>query len=64
MIDHIRTLWWMTRRRECWDVGLYWREWKLSARYTWYDGPIYQLWLGPLVIALHCMDLKPENTAA
>ena len=59
--DHLRTIWWMMRRRECWYVGLLWREWKLSAMADWYDGPIYQIWIGPLVVALDCMDLKPET---
>jgi len=26
-----------------------WREWGFSLTYDWYDGPFWQLWLGPLV---------------
>jgi hypothetical protein len=62
MIDHVRTLWWMSRRRECWFSRIYWRDWRWSITYDWYDGPIYQVWLGPLVIALDCVRLKPETT--
>lgn len=52
MIDHIRTLWWMLRRREYWNFGVTWSEWHLDATYTWYDGPIFQVRAGPFWFAL------------
>jgi hypothetical protein len=47
-----RTLLWMLRRPECWDGGVTWREWGVGFDYTWYDGPIFQLRVGPFWFGL------------
>ena len=49
---HWRTLLWMLIRPEHWDGGVTWREWRLSFDYTWYDGPIFQLCIGPFWFGL------------
>lgn len=49
---HPITLLAMMADRNCWYCGLSWREWKLSASYDWYDGPLFQLWVGPFWITL------------
>lgn len=49
------TLWWMMRRREYWHCGTTWTEWRLSALYTWYDGPIFQVRVGPFWVCLSCI---------
>ena len=49
---NIRTLIWMAKRPEYWDVMWTWREWRLEARYDYYDGPLWQVRIGPLCILL------------
>lgn len=49
---HPLTLWAMLTDPSTWDGGVTWREWKLDALYAWYDGPIFQLRVGPFWIAL------------
>ena len=48
------TLFWMMARRKCWHFDFDLKEWRLRADYTWYDGPIFQLWVGPLCVWLIC----------
>lgn len=48
----IQTLLWMMARRECWWFSFDLKEWRLRADYTWYDGPIWQLWVGPACVTI------------
>lgn len=45
-----QTLLWMACRREYWNFD--WAEWRFRFDYTWYDGPIFQFWIGPAVFTL------------
>lgn len=47
-----RSLLWMMRRRECWHGGFDLKEWRWGGNYTWYDGPMWHLFVGPLWIAI------------
>lgn len=38
--------------RRCWNCGVTLKEWRLRWTYTWYDGPIWQLEVGPFWVAL------------
>lgn len=49
---HPLTLLSMMADRECWECGVFWREWRLEASYTWYDGPLFHVYIGPLWIGL------------
>lgn len=49
---HPLTLWSMLKDPACWDGGVTWREWRLSFDYTWYDGPIFRLRVGPFWVGL------------
>lgn len=49
---NIRTLISMAFDRQCWACGATWREWSLRADYTWYDGPIWQVCVGPFWVAI------------
>lgn len=43
---NIRTLLWMMARRECWWCGIS-KDWSFTAGYFWYDGPHWQIRVGP-----------------
>lgn len=47
-----RTLLWMMRRRECWHFFWDWKDCRIGGIYTWYDGPMWHLFIGPLCIAI------------
>ena len=49
---NIQTLLWMMRQRGAWDGGVDCKDWRLSAFYTWYDGPIWQVCVGPFWVAI------------
>lgn len=48
---HWMTLVWMVLSPWCWNFELT-RRWRLSFHYFWYDGPIFQLCVGPLCFYL------------
>lgn len=49
---HWRTLLAMACDRSCWNGSIDWRDWGFGFDYTWYDGPIFQLRLGPIWLGL------------
>ncbi len=49
---NIQALLWMMAKGEYWHAGVTWKEWGLSASYTWYDGPIWQVCIGPFWISI------------
>lgn len=49
---HPLTLLAMMADRHAWQCDIEWREWKLSAEYVWYDGPLFFVCIGPLWIGL------------
>lgn len=49
---NVRTLFDMVWRPGCWNGGIDWKDWRWSALYTWYDGPIWQVHVGPAWIAI------------
>lgn len=49
---HPLTLLAMMKDRNAWQFGVTWREWRIGLDYTWYDGPIFQLCVGPFWVAL------------
>ena len=49
---HWRTLVAMLADPKTWECGATWREWAFDASYTWYDGPIFQVRIGPFWAAL------------
>lgn len=49
---HPATFFHMAMDRDLWSCGVTWREWRLSALYTWYDGPIFQVRIGPFWVCL------------
>ncbi|MBR2686694.1 MAG: hypothetical protein IKE42_02485 [Aquamicrobium sp.] len=38
--------------RSCWHGGVSWRKWRLHYAYGWYDGPVWQLQVGPFRLSL------------
>jgi hypothetical protein len=46
------TLLWMMTRRECWHCGIDWKDRRWGGFYTWYDGPMWHVFIGPLWIAI------------
>jgi hypothetical protein len=49
---HPITLLDMMRHRECWHCDWDWKDWRFGGNYTWYDGPMWHLFIGPLWIAI------------
>lgn len=49
---NIQTLIWMMVRREYWSGGTDWKDWRLFAGYTWYDGPIWSVCIGPFWVCI------------
>lgn len=47
---NLQTLFWMACRSEYWNLD--WAEWRFRFDYYWYDGPIFQFWIGPAVFTL------------
>jgi len=50
---NLRTLLWFAARPRYWSCGADMRDWKLFEwLYDWYDGPIWQLRVGPLWVCV------------
>lgn len=48
---HPITLFSMMADRKCWHCG-WTRDWRFGANYTWYDGPMWHLLIGPFWVAI------------
>lgn len=46
----LSVLFWMMRKRECWGFAFDIKCWRLRCDYVWYDGPNWQLWVGPCIV--------------
>ena len=44
---NVSTLLSMASDPNLWMFGATWREWRFGFDYVWYDGPIFQLRVGP-----------------
>lgn len=54
---NIRTLFSMMADRDYWTAGVDWKDWRLIWTYTWYDGPIWQLIVGPFWVSVACVNV-------
>lgn len=46
----------MMKDRDYWASGFDWKDWRLRWTYDWYDGPIWQLWIGPLWVSVAAVN--------